>query len=77
VSSGSVPTVVLFIGAITEIHTGLAEVIAAAVVIVRLLGIGTLVAWYGDQPRARTRALGIGVAVVSAVIVAVKLLFLH
>lgn len=77
-SSGSAPTVILLVGAITALDTGLAEVAAAAVVVVRLLGIGSLVSHYGEpHTRPRVRGLGAALALVSAVIVALKLVLLH
>ena len=78
ISSGSVPTVLLLIAAVTESDTRVLQVAAALVVLIRLGGTGVLVARLSGRPISwRTHLAGAGVAVVGAVIVVLKVQLLH
>jgi hypothetical protein len=78
ISSGSLPALVLLGGALSRIDTGHAELLAMAVVVVRLALTGPLVARLSGQPSTR-RAIwgGIAIAALGAVIAGLKAWLLH
>jgi hypothetical protein len=79
ISSGSVPIVLLLAGAVSDqIDVGLAELVAMAVVILRLAGTGALVTRLGGRPSTR-RALwgGFALAAIGVLIAGLKVVFLH
>lgn len=79
ISSGSVPTVIfLVVGLLDTQRTAPWTLLAAGVVLVRLAGVGALVAHLNGRPSsARTHWWGIGVASVGMVIVVLKVLIAH
>jgi hypothetical protein len=77
VSSGSLPAMILLVGALTELDPVLAELVAAGVVIVRLVGIGAVVDRYGGSNRRWSWATGLLVGGASVLIVVLKLVFGH
>ncbi|MBB3044737.1 hypothetical protein KM427_13350 [Nocardioides sp. LMS-CY] len=77
-SSGSLPTLILALGALMSLDPSLVEGAAAAVVIVRLVGIGAVVDRFSDRThRRRSWLAGAVVAGVSVLIVVLKLAFAH
>jgi hypothetical protein len=77
-SSGSVPTVLLLLAAMTEADSRFLQLVAAGVIVLRLGGIGTLVSHLSGTPLGgRSRWLGLVVASVSTVIVVLKVWLLH
>ena len=84
-SSGSVPALLLLIGAVTDRRPVLLELVAAGVVITRLAGMGPVVARLSSAAVGDSEApvppqavwAGVGLAVVSTLIVALKVWLLH
>lgn len=78
ISSGSLPALILLGGAVTDLNVGLAELLATAVIVIRLGGTGTLVTQLSGRPATRRVAwFGVGVAVVGIVIAGLKAWLLH
>lgn len=76
-SSGSLPTLVLVLGAVTSIDPVLVELVAAGVVVLRLVGIGAVVDRYGGAERRWSWLTGLLVGGASILIVVLKLVFGH
>ncbi len=79
ISSGSVPTVIFIVAGILDTErTAPWTLLAAGIVLVRLAGVGALVAHLnGRPPSARTHWWGIGVAAIGLVIVVLKVMIAH
>jgi len=78
ISSGSLPTVLLVIAALTDSDTRVLQLAAAAVIVARLAGTGALVSRLSGRPVSRDSHLaGAVVAVIAAVITVLKVQFLH
>lgn len=79
ISSGAAPTIVLAVAGLLDVHhTAMWVLIAAGVVLLRLAGLGALVAYLnGQQPAARAHLWGLGVAGVGLVIVVLKVWIAH
>ncbi len=78
ISSGSLPTVLLVIAAVTDSDTRVLQLAAAAVILARLAGTGALVSRLSGQPvSSRSHWTGVVVALIAAVIVILKVQFLH
>lgn len=78
-SSGSVPILVLVVGALTDrLDVGVAELVAMGVIIARLAGTGALVRRLGGTASNRRAAWsGFAVAGIGVVIAALKVVLLH
>jgi hypothetical protein len=79
ISSGSVPTLILLLAGLLDTQrTAPWTLLAAGIVLVRLAGVGALVAHLNGRPSsARTHWWGTGVAAVGLVIVTLKVLIAH
>jgi hypothetical protein len=78
VSSGSAPVVVLALGWWGVLDDRAAVLLAGAVVVVRLAGMGVATARLGGQPASRRQVVaGLVLAAISGVVVVLKVWLLH
>lgn len=78
VSAGSVPTLLLVLAATDVLAPVWAQGLAGGVVVLRLVLLGVVSQWLADRaPSWRVVVAGIGLGVVTALVVAVKLVLAH